>query len=452
MSQVATKTIAFILFFTSVFAIADLPKEIPYKDIGFECLTDAEANKYIKDFNINTASFGGVELCHSEIDTKKLFNDIKIVENGQFATGENKLIKNFVDSSQYYSWLKSSTRGVERGNDTPWATAYNRGGYFTMQDGWARLSTLGRVGTFIHEARHTAGYFHIPCSQGPYQGANLAACDRNYNYGGSHAVEMEYYARVSVQGLNFHPVYKKMARLMAIARSNFVFNTPVLQLHEAVLVLNQSANTAQLFDNGQWYSREAPNVSGRLKRTSFGAVIFDGLHAMALEMYKNTGFSDLVEDTYSYYKLIREAKDIKDFEEFESGVKRYVVKINQDNQFAAFNFPKGDWDVGQQVPFTVSKTMTAIPGQTKSGLYLVGTEGQIFNYVPETQTLVNQNLTWDPINKEVVTFKNQNLILRQDGKIYVQAGNTLQPWLETTNVYSGLVTVPIYDAFDVVKE
>lgn len=140
------------LFFVNV-AVA----EIPYQDSEFSCLTNAEADKYVKDFNIDVTSFGGKELCDATIDTKKLFNDIKIVEGGKFKTGENNLIKGFVDGSKYYSWLISQTRGVERGNDVPWATAYNAGGYFTMQDGWAQLSTLGRVGTFIHEARHTEG-------------------------------------------------------------------------------------------------------------------------------------------------------------------------------------------------------------------------------------------------------------------------------------------------------
>ncbi len=435
------------LFFVNV-AVA----QIPYQDSEFSCLTNAEADRYVKDFNIDVTSFGGKELCDATIDTKKLFNDIKIVEGGKFKTGENNLIKGFVEGSKYYSWLISQTRGVERGNDVPWATAYNSGGYFTMQDGWAQLSTLGRVGTFIHEARHTEGYRHIPCNQGPYQGVSLAGCDSNYNYGGSHAVEMEYYARVSVQGTNFHPVYKKMARLMAMARSNFVFNTAVMQPREAVLTLSQDGKSSALFDSGKWFAREVPAIDGRLKRTSFGAVIFDGVRAMAIELYQNSGFSDLVADTYSYYKLMNETSNIKDFEEFDSGVKRHVVKIGNDNKIAAFNFPKGSWGADLLLPFSVTKVMTAIPGVTKSGLYLLADDGQIYNYVPETQRLVRQNAAWDASNKEVVNFKNQNLILRNDGKIYVQAGSTLQPWSEATGIYSGLVTVPVYDAFDVIKE
>lgn len=147
-----------------------------------------------------------------------------------------------------------------------------------------------------------------------------------------------------------------------------------------------------------------------------------------------------------------ETKNIKDFEEFDSGVKRHVVKIGKDNKIAAFDFPRGSWGAEQAVPFAVSKFITAIPGHTKSGLFLIATDGKIFNYIPESQRLVAQNSTWDALNKEVIVFKGQNLILRNDGKIYVQSNSTLRPWVETQNLYSGLVAVPVYDAFDVVKE
>src|SRR3989338_5089579 len=442
----------FLFFSTMVFASSQQSLQMPYKDSEFTCLSASEADKYTRDFGVDVRSFGGKELCDAQVDTKKLFNDIKIVEGGQFAEGQNNLIKGFVNKSQYYDWLKEQTRGIERGNDIPWATAYNSGGYFTMQDGWAKLSTLCRVGTFIHEARHTEGYRHISCRQGPYQGVSLAGCDSNYNYGGSHAVEMEYYARVSVQGINFHPVYKKMARLMAIARSNFVFNTAVLQPREAVMALSENRTQAHVYDQGQWFIREVPAVEGRLKRTSFGGVIFNGLAAFAIELYQNSGFPDAIEDTYSYYKLMGETQNIKDFEEFDSGVKRHVVKIGNNNKLAEFDFPQGSWGSKKSLPFSVAKLSTAVPGNVKAGLFLVSTEGKIFNYVPESQQLVSQPGQWDFSNQEVVTFKNQNLILRNDGKIYVQSGESLQPWLQTENLYSGLVVVPVYDAFEVVKE
>ena len=443
----------FLILSTSLFSFEIWAADLPFLDSNFSCITDSIAEKYIQDFSIDLSSFGGKELCSSVVDSKKLFNDLQIIENGTFtSSGQNILIRGFVESSNYYPWLKNQTRGVQRGNDLPWATAYNSGGYFTMQDGWAKLSTLGRVGTFIHEARHTEGFYHIPCTHGPYAGTSLAGCDTNYSYGGSHAVEMEYYARVSVQGTNFHPVYKKMARLMAMARSNFVFNTIVMQPRESLLAVRQDGLKANLFDQGIWYSRELPEFAGKLKRTSFGAVIFNGFKAMAVELYKNSGFNNSVDDTYSYFKLIKEAQDIKDFEEFDSGVKRYVVHVTTDNKIRAFDFPKGQWGNPQQVPFAVAKLSSAIPNGEKAGLYVVGTDNQIFYYQPENQNLVSENKLWDPLNKDVIRFKNQNFILRTDGRIYSQSGEALKPWSETKDLFSGLVAVPMYNAFDVVKD
>ncbi|MBC7420236.1 MAG: hypothetical protein H7328_05860 [Bdellovibrio sp.] len=438
--------ISFLLLF-SIHAFS----EIPYQDEKFGCLTAVVANKYINDFHINVKSFGGLELCNSEVDTKKLLNDIDIVANGQFAgNGQNNLIRNFVAPNNYYDWMKQQTRGVERGNDVPYATAYNSGGYFTMQDGWASSSTLGRVGTFIHEARHTQGYRHISCAQGPYFGSGLSGCDENYSYGGSHAVEMEYYANVSVNGLNFHPVYKKMARLMAMARSNFVFNTSPMKTREGVLALAMDRKSAMLYDNGNWVSREVPQASGRLKRTSFGGVLFDGSSAYSIDLYQNSGFVDLVSDTYSYFKLLLERKlQIKDFEEFDAGAKRYVVQMTN-NKMAMFDFPSGSWGQAQSLPFDAVKFSTAIPGQTKSGLYIINTKNEIYIYQLQTQRLISQAGAWDTTNKEVITFAGQNLILKADGRTYVQSANNLQAW-DTQNLFSEITTVPIYDAFEVVK-
>jgi hypothetical protein len=442
------------LFVFSFFISLNLmAQDMPYLDTDFGCTERADAERYVQDFNIDVQSFGGMELCNSQVDTKKLLNDLELLEKGRFdADGSNKFIKGFVPATNYYNWMKGETRGVERGQDVPYATAYNSGGYFTMQDGWAKLSTLGRVGTIVHEARHTGGYYHIQCLQGPYQGTSVSGCDRDYNYGGSHGVEMEYYARVSVHGKNFHPVYKKMARLMAIARSNIFFNTPILKTREAVLALSQDRGRAELFDNGQWINREVPSVAGRLKRTSFGAVVFDGVRAFAVELYQNSGFRDLVSDTYSYYKLLRENdSSVKDFEEFDSGVKRYVVRM-MENKLTPYDFPNGKWGRDVALPFSFAKASTAALGKAQTGLYLVSTSGEIYNYQPQNQRITNTGLTWGLDHKEVIVYKGQNLVLMNNGQIFASTASGLEPWSEAKNLYSDLVTTPVYDGFEVIKE
>lgn len=426
--------------------------DLPYLDRDFECLSQEVANRYISDFNINVGSFGGLDLCNADNETKKLLNDLYILENGQFrGDSNNKFIRGFVAANGYYQWLKNETRGVRRGHDIPYATAYNSGGYFTMQDGWAKLSTLGRVGTFVHEARHTAGYRHIRCTQGPYQDTSVSGCDSTYNYGGSHAVEMEYYARVALDGVNFHPVYKKMARLMAIARSNAFFNAPVIQSREAILALTQDGREAHLFDQGQWYVREAPQVTGRLKRTSFGGVLFDGMRAFAIELYDNSGFTDLVADTYSYFKLLGESQGaVRDFEEFDIGTKRYAVRLSNNNKLAQYNFAQGAWGREVSLPTEIVSLRTSVPGRTENGLYLVNAIGEIYNYQPLTQKITKVEQNWPAEFQEVIAFKGQNLILKEGG-IYTLNGGGMQRW-EAPGVYSGLISTPVYDGFEVVRE
>ena len=93
-----------VLFFG--FSLGVFAQDMPYADKDFSCIPQADANRYINDFNINTNSFGGKEFCNSKVDTKKLLNDLYLVEKGQFKSGDNLLIKNFV-GPQYYNWLKS---------------------------------------------------------------------------------------------------------------------------------------------------------------------------------------------------------------------------------------------------------------------------------------------------------------------------------------------------------
>ena len=120
----------------SSFGLQAQAQEMPYVDQDFACVSQQDAQKYINDFGIDADSFGGLELCDSKVDSKKLFNDLYIIEQGRFdANGSNLLIKGNIPADQYYAWMRSQTRGMNRGNDVPYATAYNRWGYFTMQDG-----------------------------------------------------------------------------------------------------------------------------------------------------------------------------------------------------------------------------------------------------------------------------------------------------------------------------
>lgn len=427
---------------------------MPWQDANFGCLDQTTAQKYVQDFHINTKSFGGMELCNAKVDTKKLFNDLTILEKGRFrpAQKNNVFIKGFVPQDQYYTWMKAQTRSMNRGNDIPYATAYNSWGNFTMQDGWALLSTLGRVGTIVHEARHTEGFSHIRCTQGPYEGAGTSGCDRDYNYGGSHGVEMEYYARVSVLGTNFHPVYKTMARLMAVARSNFVFNQPVIRKKEAVLALSATQGRADLIIDNQVVSRPAPAVQGALKRTSFGGVVFDGRNASSIELYGSQQLNTLIQDTYSYYKLIMESPQaVFDFEEFDIGTKRFVAVMPNNRTLQFYSFPNGKWDRAIDVGFEVAGTATRLENN-QAGYFLIDKSGSIYPVNAQNRTIEKAlPFKWNSNIAQVAYMNNKQYILGRDGGIYdrTQQARTLRRVSRQTERYRGLINTPVYDGFEV---
>jgi hypothetical protein len=440
------------MFLIGLLVTTVMAAPLPHEDSQFGCITQSKAQQYTNEFNIDTRSFGGMELCNSKVDTKKLFNDLQILEEGKFSNqGSNNLIRGFIDPTRYYAWMREETRGVERGNDIPHATAYNSMGYFTMQDGWAALSTLGRVGTIVHEARHTAGYRHYVCRQGSYQGTNLSGCDETYNQGGSHAIEMEYYARVSVQGVNFHPVYQSMARLMAVARANFVFNSPVLKKREALVAVN--TNGAFLYDNNKWIGREIPAVEGILKRSSAGAVIFTGDDAFPIEMYGKTGATPTIRDDYSYFKLLHGRNETwKELEEFDIGPRRFMVGVSEDNKIASFVFAQGDWSSFQGTGMNVSRTATTLEnGET--GFFLVGTNGDIVPYDPLNRRMGSpKSFKWSPNVRSLAKLDSKILMLNSNGQIFENVGGQWTAWMPAQGqTFIDMVSVPLYDAFEVVK-
>jgi hypothetical protein len=444
-SSIALLSVLFLTVFSSL-SFAQ-PGDL-FDDPSFGCVENSLAQRYVQEFRIDVASFGGLELCNNSSDTKKLFNDLQIIEKGTFqAFGSNKLIKGFIPQDKYFSWMKSQTRSINRGDDIPFATAYNSFGNFTMQDGWAILSTLGRVGTVIHEARHTAGYSHTRCNQGPYSDTSVSGCDRTYNEGGSHGVEMEYYARVSVLGANFHPAYKAMARLMAMGRTNFVFNQSPIQKREALVVVD--GNKVLLMDQGQTLERDlALGNSEKLKTTSFGAALFDGVKAFALELYED-GFGPVrLVDDYSYFKMLRQDRgqgQVLDFEEVDQGAKRFVVVLNQQSQITQYNFGQGKFNPYRTTGLQAQDFWTTSPAGER-GLFVRTQSGALHkvNLGPQL-TLSPLKMSWDSETLDLASVGNSTLRLNTQGDLQeLKAGQ----WTSIPGIRGDqITTVPLYDAF-----
>lgn len=421
---------------------------LPADDKDFSCTSAATAERYIQELSIHIESFGGTELCSSHVDSKRLFNDLRLIEEGQFSPSkENIFIQNFVPASAYYSWLVQQTRGIERGNDIPWATAYNSWGYFTMQDGWAKLSTLGRVGTLIHEARHTEGYSHTTCDHGPYKDSNVAGCDESVAAGGSHGVEMEYYARVHLQGSNFHPAYQAMARLMLLARSNFVFNENPAATKDALLVRTDSG-LLRLDESGLTrlpFPADLPNATV-LKRTSLGATFLAlPSGAWALDLVQPEAAITLSDD-YSYYKLLKMTPpaDLMDMEEFDFGLRRFLYAVDEVGHLFAYVFGQGAWSQSS-APQNINVLMTSDPAG-RSGLFALFRDATYCPIQPPQLTCAEAPSAWPAGAKKVVDFRKFILKLGPDGKVYDSSGASW-PELDGETVLD-MVVVPEYSVFD----
>ncbi len=449
------KTLLFFLVLLSPNALAGTG-DLPYKDTDFACISQADATRYVRDYNIDVASFGGMELCNSAKDTKKLFNDLSLIEKTEFSADSNhSFIRGFVPTTNYYNWMKGETRGMDRGNDIPWATAYNSGGYFTMQDGWAALSTLGRVGTVIHEARHTAGYRHYACSHGPYGGSNSAGCDTTYSQGGSHGVEMEYYARVVLHSKNLHPAYKSMARLMLLGRSNFVFNEKPMRAREALLAV--AGNRMVLVDGTEVHERETPvaPAGSVLKRTSFGASFVKEQKAVAVDVYgfSNNGYS--MEDDYSYYKLYKTPRpggpaNIQAIEEIDVGTKRYFAVLADGGKVFSYNFPQGTWHTASAALAGGETFVTRAPGG-EAGLFVVKNDGNVVPFDLTTRRFGSpMREKWTSDTRAFARMGGMLVRLTSAGEVVDAAtGATVEPFAKR-NV-TDLVNIPLYDAFEVVR-
>ncbi|MGE0762304.1 MAG: hypothetical protein AB7N80_03390 [Bdellovibrionales bacterium] len=437
------------VFLATLFAAVGVAQatDLPARDQDFGCIERNRAEAYVNDFNINLNSFGGMELCNANVDSKKLFNDLQIVEEGQFSgTQRNMFIRDVIPTRNYFGWLKEQTAGVRRGHDMPTATAYNSGGYFTMQDGWAKLSTLGRVGTLIHEARHTEGYSHTQCTQGPYKGAFMSGCDTSLAQQGSHGVEMEYYSRVVLQGQNFHPVYKQMARLMNLGRANFVFNQDPMQQREG-LVAQAGEEVVVIDDNGEAQVAHLPGAEDyRLKRTSFGATFYKDDQALAVDLYSSQ--SGLLGDEYSYYKLLLDGRlsGVADMQEVDVNNRRFLVALTKTGKLHGYVYSEGRWSNPVNASDVVALVTTAPNGQ--EGLFTVNSQGEV--HALEPGTLRRGALTSERWASNVVDFvkwNNQHLSVDQSGQVLdVASGKAYTPMARWK--VQQLVKAPLYNAFE----
>jgi hypothetical protein len=324
-----------------------------------------------------------------------------------------------------------------------------------MQNGWAALSSLGRVGTVIHEARHTEGYVHTQCTHGPYMDSEVSGCDNSVAEGGSHAVEMEYYTRVVLDAKNLHPVYRSMARLMALGRSNFVFNESPIKSREALL--GKAGDQMILVDGQNVYNRTAPEAEpgSLLKRTSFGASLVNGKKAVAVDLYGATNNDASISDDYSYYKMFTspresEPKAVNDTAELDIGGKRFFAVLGEGGKIYSFDFPKGAWNSTNSGLPRAGVFVTRTP-TGESGLFVVTIDGNIVPF--DFSSLSFGQPLREMWTKDTLAYANDGTILVK----LTASGQVVNAKTgEAISAFSGkkltdLVNVPLYDAYEVAR-
>lgn len=405
------------------------------------CLDAQKVADYVRDFRIRKSTFGKEDLCDPKNELYQLYQSLLVIEAGQYSgRSRSKFIHNFVPKDKYLAWNAQRIYQLRRGHDIPYATAYNSGGYVTVQDGWAQLSSLGKVGTLIHEARHTDGYGHTACKFGPYKSEGVSGCDRSVESGGSHGVEMEYYARVVLEGENFHPVYQSMARLMLLARGHFVFNKPPLQADQGVFLRGVNGESF-FFQSGTYYRQFPLNNYGNwlMKRGSMGPVLFDGQKALSVDIYNAQVTPQ--KDEFSYYKLLDfpRPEPFQDMEEIDQGGKKYLVALGQSGQLYQYAFRRSRWNrIHSPSDYLAFKTRDPLG---RSGLFVVHQSGQVERWDLARRKLQALPELWPAHVVDIVEMGSELVELRQNGQLVVRR---TQQVVEGLPALMQAVEVPIY--------
>jgi len=267
-------------------------------------------------------------------------------------------------------------------------------------------------------------------------------------------VEMEYYARVVVESKNLHPVYQSMARLMALGRSNFVFNQAPLRKHEALALAD--AHDAYLYDNGTLIKRELPpgTAEWKLKRTSFGASFVNGLESRALDLYRAGDTGVAVKDDYSYYKMYQMPRpnnpsSVADSEEIDIGNMRYFAAVSNDGKISSYNFPAGEWYAPVNAAGKGTQFVTMAPNG-QQGLFLVANDGTITPFDLANRRLGNAlPMRWTSDTVSYAKIGGSILVkLMANGQV-LSAGNSQSVPDFEGHAFRQMVNVPMYDTFDV---
>ena len=268
-------------------------------------------------------------------------------------------------------------------------------------------------------------------------------------------MEMEYYTRVVLDSKNLHPVYQSMARLMALGRSNFVFNQSPIHKREALL--GRAGNRMVLIDGDKSYEREAPAApaGALLKRTSFGASLVSGQKAIAVDVYGYSANNALIADDYSYYKLFTTPRpnapsETNDIEELDVGTLRYLAVLGEQGKVYSYDFPSGGWHEPSAALAGAGTFVTRAPNG-QAGLFVVKSDGGVIPF-----DLTNRSFgaplreRWTSDTRAYAMNGTTLVKLMSDGTVVNAANGTPVDAFAKKQV-TDLVNIPLYDAYEVVR-
>ncbi|RYZ95373.1 MAG: hypothetical protein EOP11_25010, partial [Proteobacteria bacterium] len=261
------------LLLTILLAAASFAEEISETP---GCVPAIEATAYQKQFQLKFANFGPWDLCSEASDTKKVLSALHTIRAAEFSDEASPLITRVSDETDF-DYLAHRARRIQKngcaGDET--VVACVRPGEHTLrlQAPFFAIPAVNRVATLLHEARHVDGFPHVTCEAGPLSGSD-GGCDPNLKYHGAYAVELSYYARVALNGKNFHPAYKALARSSAVAlmEQNFVRNPAPSR--ERLALLDFADGHLRLFDGANFREHLSTIVSdGKLIARNYGIAV-----------------------------------------------------------------------------------------------------------------------------------------------------------------------------------
>ena len=249
-----------------------------------------------------------------------------------------------------------------------------------------------------------------------------------------------------------------MARLMALGRTNFVFNQAPMRQREALVLIDADTKKPVIYADNAIIEREAPAMSdaAALKRTSFGvSMVSGGVQASAIDLYNNR--QEAVQDDYSYYKLFQTPRDnvptsIRDTEEIDSSNLRFFTVLSNEGQISSYDFPNGVWFRASQALPGAKRLITTAP-DGKQGLFAVTDKGAIYPFDLSARRFGAALNVQMPADVKAIAKVGANVaLLKDDGIAYrvTTSGSSAIPGLENKH-FSQMVNAPLYDAFDVAQ-